>query len=191
MTTSRFREVHESNAAHFGAAALRFEIALLTAVREALGIAVTPAGERGRRSPVYASAGIAYQQLIDAAYDPAAALRVIAATFRKGGSAQGAFQQWFVAVADTLDQPPLRKTPYLAFRESPPALTGRRLNEIRDGLFQLDILKAKGMSFSMLVQTELMHSAKTASPHQQDTHSAILHLVHERLQQIRGPVARA
>jgi len=184
LNAALLREIHLRNSDEFGDAATRYEIELLSAVGEALEAAfAAPAAPAGR--PVRtASPGIAYQQMFNAAYDPAAALVVIVTSMaRETASAQGVFHPLIAAIAETLDRPGMWREAYAGYREDRHTKTGEIITSIREVLTSLEVLKAQGVMMGTYVKNEL--AQKSRAQQGQDDYGAMLHLIHTWLQQMR------
>src|SRR4051794_6890556 len=140
VTPDALRTAHSLNAERFGKASERFEFELLWAVQQALERAVTPAGAgpAAGRTP---SVSIAFQKMLGAAYDPAAALVVIAtSTFKEIPAMQSAFHTVLVKIAETLDRPGMWKEPYSGFNDVRTSNTREIVETIRKALGAIDLL---------------------------------------------------
>lgn len=185
VTGDRLRRIHTSNSTQFGAAAKRYGVEFLKAVRESLEVAVAP-DHAGPRHPRTASPGIAYQQLIDAAYDPAAALIVVASNVaRENIQAQRAFDAVIVSLAGTFDQPAQWDDPFTTFAENRPTNTGKIIVLIRNVRLQLKYMKTPGFSLERWIAAEIAKTAQGGSPRIAAECGAMLHLLHQQLQRMR------
>ena len=173
------RDAHQKNAERFGGAAAHYETEFLRAVLEALEavVAPTPAPRRD------ASPGIAYQQMLSAAYDPAAALVVITNSMSRETMAhQAAFHSIISALADTLDKPGMWRDPYTNFGDDRAAVGTRTvIDGIRAGLLGMDQLKARSGYFAMFIRNEI--AQKASWPGATTAYGAMLHLLHGKLVQ--------
>ena len=140
------RVVHQRNSDRFGAAAARYEFEVLSSIQQALETAVAP-GIAPQRAGAPPSPGIAYQQMLDAAYDPAAALVVVTnSASRETMAVQGTFHPVIAGLANTLDQPIMWRDPFASFREERPTATRGIIMTIRDVLMRMDQLKAQSVA---------------------------------------------
>lgn len=191
VTPSVLREIHTQNSVKFGNAAERFEIEVLRAVQHSLEAAVAPRGAPPPRTGASPSPGIAYQQMLDAAYDPAAALVVITNSMsRENPPLQGAFQPLIFRIAESLETPGMWKEPYANSdkeRLSPAGktVTGNTITGIRDVFMKLDYLKGPSMAFAAWIRDEIARNAR--SPGAGAGYGAMLHLLHGQLQRTRRP----
>lgn len=182
ITGDLLHDTHLRNAEEFGYASDRFEFEFLMSVQESLEAAVAPVPQGRRASP-----GIAFQQMIDAGYDPAAALVVVTRSMsRETASAQAIFQNIIVGISQTLNRPAMWRDPYNTFREERPTATGTLIAQIWDMLVQMEVLKAQGSTFGTLIKGEIVQ--KTGSPQAEAAFGAMLHLLHGRLQQMRDVI---
>ena len=185
VTSDRLRQIHTSNSTQFGAAAKRYEVEFLKAIMESLQAAVAP-DQAGPRHPRTASPGIAYQQLIDAAYDPAAALVVVASNVaRESIPGQRAFDAVIVSLAETFDQPARWDDPFTTFAENRPTNTGKIIVLIRNVRLQLKYMKTPGFSLERWIAAEIAKTTQGAPPRIASECGAILHLLHQQLQRMR------
>ena len=180
INAAQLRDIHGANATEFGAAAQRFEAELLATLLLALENVVA-APPPGQRAP---SPGIAYQQMLSSAYDPAAALIVVTnSASRETLAHQGAFHPTIAAIAETLDRPGTWREPYDAFHEQRKTTTGTIIGEIRASLAGLDGMKGRSILFGDLIRDEITHKASGA--HAQTVYGAMLHMLHQWQQQRR------
>jgi hypothetical protein len=185
VTGDRLRKIHSSNSSQFGAAAQRYEVEFLKAIRESLEVAVAPNQARTRH-PRTASPGIAYQQLIDAAYDPAAALIVVTSNMaRESTQVQRTFDAVIVALADTLDKPAQWEDPFTSFAENRPTNTGKIIVLIRNVRLHLKYMNTPGFSLERWIAAEIAKTAQLALPRMAAECGAMLHLLHQQLQRMR------
>lgn len=183
VSAALLREIHVQNSDLYGDAAARFETEALRALQQALEIAVAPANTPPAPMTPEPRPGIAFQQMLNAAYDPAAALAVIADSVSSESSAvQSRFHGVIVALAETLDRPGMWRDPYTAFHEERPSTTGSIVNGIGDALRQLESLKSPGVTFSNWIKDEIANHARSAQA--EADYGSMLHLVYARLQQI-------
>jgi hypothetical protein len=185
INSTVLRDVHQRNSSRFGDAAARYEYEVLRAIQQALEAAVAPATAQPRHSSTPASPGIAFQQMLDAAYDPAAALVVITnSASRETTAIQGTFHTPIAGMVDTLDRPIMWRDPFANFREERSTATGRIITTIRDVLTRMNQLKAQSVILGKWIREEI---AQKTQPAQTDgLFGSMLHLVHERLQQMGG-----
>jgi hypothetical protein len=172
---------HLRNSDQFGAASDRYEREILTLIQRSLETALVVRREEpsNPRTPV---GSIACQQMLNAAYDPAAALIVVTnSMLSEAQSAQGTLHGVIVRIADTLDRPALWREAFLGFREMRDSGTGKIISGIRDVLTQMELLKAQSMSFTALIKNEIRH--KSQSGEAEEEFGAMLYLLHRRLQQ--------
>lgn len=121
--------------------------------------------------------------MLNAAYDPAAALVVVTASMaRENPSIQALFHKTIVGIAETLDRPAMWKDAFTAFREDRVSATGNLVGGIRDVLGQMDVLKAQSLPFAALISDEI--GRKTRPPHTDSVFGGMLHLIYARLQQM-------
>jgi hypothetical protein len=180
INAAQLREIHSANATEFGGAAQRFEAELLGSLLLVLE-SVAAAPPAGQRAP---SPGIAYQQMLSSAYDPAAALVVVTnSASRETAAHQGAYHPTIAAIAETLDRPGRWREPYDAFHEQRPTATGTIIGDIRSSLLGLDGLKGRSILFADLIRDEITH--KSGGSHAQTVYGAMLHLLHQWQQQRR------
>jgi len=180
INAGQLRIVHDRNSVEFGAAARRFEIEMLTAIRQALETALDANVRAGGRQ---ASPGIACQQMLNAAYDPAAALVLLLCSMDRETRPME-FCNTVLGVARTLDRPGMWRDPYVGFRENRPTDTGRQIVLIRDVLTRIDLLKAQSMTFAGLIRNDISHNMRL--PGVRPTIEPMLHLIHARLQLLGG-----
>jgi hypothetical protein len=184
ITPPFLRTIHDHNSNTFGDAGRRYDVEVLTAVQQSLQAAVAPAAPAAAASRT-AAAGIACQQMIAAAYDPAAALIVITdSVSQEPTQGQPNFHRTIAAIADTLDKPAMWKDPYENFRESRPTATGKKIDLILEVLRRMDLLKAQSSAFTGMIANEIRH--KATAPKAAEEYGAMLHLLHMRLQQMRS-----
>lgn len=183
VSGAMLQTIHTQNAEQFGAAVTRFELEFLTALYQALEKTMAA---NGPKAPGFApNPGIAYQQMLDSAYDPAAALAVIASSAaREDPAVQGQFHGVVVAIADTLDRPGMWKDPYLNYRGGAASATGGAVQAIGDALLQLDSLKAPGVTFTVWARDEIANHARASSPKTESDFGAMLSLLYRHLQQM-------
>jgi hypothetical protein len=180
INAARLREVHDANAKEFGAAAERFEAGILESVLLVLQNVAAEA-PAGHRAPV---PGIAYQQMLSAAYDPAAALIVITnRASRETLGHQAAFYPAIASIADTLDRPGMWRDPYDKFREERQTATGAVIGDIRTTLLGLDGLKGRSILFGDYIREEI--TQKSSWAHAQPVYGSMLHMLHSWRQQRR------
>jgi hypothetical protein len=98
--------------------------------------------------------------------------------------AQSVFHAVIVGMAQTLDRPAMWKSPFEAFRESRTTATGAAIGKIREVLGRIEAFKAQSSVFAALVKNEI--AQKRRSPGADETFSAMLHLLHARLQQMES-----
>jgi hypothetical protein len=183
VTAATLRAIHERNSTRFGEAAARFEVEVLRAIQQALETAVMP--NTVPRLSATANPGIAFQQMLAAAYDPAAALVVLTNCVTSETPAfQPTFHPLLVAVADTFDQPMRWREPFSAFRADRPSATVQTVNTILQVLTRMDLLKAQSVIIGTSIQREI--AQKTRSPQTDAAFGSMLHLIHSRLQQLAG-----
>lgn len=166
------RKVHAENARQFGAAALAFEMEFLLAVQEVL--------EGGTRAT--ALVGIAYQQVLGNAYDPAAALVMVA----KSASTENAattpvFHGLIASLADTLERPGMWREPYAGFREARTTATAEMVLTIRDGLVALEAVQVPGLSMSSLIRDEIKQTERKGQEF-----SGLVFLLNQRVEALRS-----
>jgi hypothetical protein len=131
-----------------------------------------------------ASPGVAYQRLIDTAYDPAAALVVITSSMvREQPSIQGHFHPVIFGIAETLDRPAQWREPFARFQERWNSGTDRIVALTRDALFAMYFLKAPGLSIAHWIREAILQHART--PGADQDYGAMLHLVENHLQKLR------
>ncbi|MEZ5353185.1 MAG: hypothetical protein R2762_11160 [Bryobacteraceae bacterium] len=182
ISASLLRTIHDQNARRFGEASRRFERELLAAVLQALEAA---AGGAAMTAGPTASPGIAYQQMLAAAYDPAAALVVITTSMaRESIGQQGAFCPVIAAIAETLDRPALWKEPYRGYRAHTLTPTGTLIERIRDALLRMEWLKGPGAGLSTILGAEIARNAK--GPRASADCGPMLYLIHQKVQQLRA-----
>jgi hypothetical protein len=185
INSAVLRDAHQRNSDRFGAAVTRYESELLCAIRQALETAVAPPAAQSRRAATPASPGIAFQRMLDAAYDPAAALVVVSnSASRETTAVQGTFQPVIAGVADTLERPIMWRDPFASFREERPTATGRLIITVRDALMQMDVPKAQSVTFGSWIRQEI--AQKTRPPQTDAVFGSMLHLIHARQQQMGG-----
>ncbi|HZQ53008.1 MAG TPA: hypothetical protein VFB14_12470 [Bryobacteraceae bacterium] len=182
ITPALLREIHLRNSDQFGAAADRYEREVLTLVQRSLEAAVAPGAKpSGAAIP---AVSIACQQMLNATYDPAAALVVIADSLSTESlPTQGALYSTVTGIAGTLDRPAMWRDAFASLREARPTATGRLISGIRDVLMQIDLLRAQSMTFPALIKDEI--GQKSRSGQAGAVFAGMLHLVHARLQQMR------
>lgn len=183
VTPAVLRQIHTENADNFGAAALRFEIELLKTVNHALEAVVAPVAAR---APLQTqNSGIAYQQMLGSAFDPAAALVVIInSVAQEPAPHQSTFHRLVYDIAETLDRPATWKEPYAAFRGDRPSKTAGLITQIADVLLRIDQFRSQSAAFGLSIQSEITH--KGQSDEARTKYGAMLHLLHMRLQQMRN-----
>src|SRR5947208_4867078 len=94
-------------------------------------------------------ASIACQQMLNAAYDPAAALIVVTnSMLMEAQTIQGALHGPITCIADTLDRPAMWREAFLTFREIRDSAAGNIIGGIRDVLTKIELLKAQSMTFT-------------------------------------------
>lgn len=185
INSAVLRDVHKRNSDRFGSAAARYEFEVLSAIQLALETAVAPPTAPPRRAGTPANPGIAFQQMLDAAYDPAAALVVITnSASRETTAVQGTYHPVIAGLADTLERPLMWRDPFATFREERPTATGRMIMTIRDVLMRMDLLKAQSVTFGNWLRGEI--AQKRRPPQTDAVFGSMLHLIHARLQQMGG-----
>ena len=178
------REVHLRNSDQFGDAAARVDFELLSAVQESLESAAAPVAARPAGA-MRSSPGIACQQMLAAAYDPAAALVVIANSMsRETPLVQPIFHSVILQIAQTLDRPGMWQDPYATLRKDRPSATGKIVSDIRDMLRRIDLLKMQSTTFATLIKEEIAQKAR--SPQAESVYGPMLHVLHAQLQRMRG-----
>jgi hypothetical protein len=183
ITPDVLHEVHTNNSRAFGEDVRRYEITLLSEIQHALETVLSPqtAGAHPRRS------GFAFQQMLDAAYDPAAALVVITSSMAcETVHLQPAFVPVIVEVAESLEQPGMWKLPYRNFREEKKTATGAIVTEIGNVQLGLDSLKSTGVLFTKMLQDEIAQGPKIMPRQTEAQYGEMLHLVHQELQKMGG-----
>ena len=132
-----------------------------------------------------ASPGIAFQQMLNAAYDPAAAVVVITnSASREATAVRGTFQPLIAGIADTFEQPMMWKDPFADFHEERETATGKMIMTIREMLTRMEILKGQSLSFASWIRGEI--AQKTVRPQTDAAFGSMLHLLHARVQQMGG-----
>jgi hypothetical protein len=185
IDSAALRAVHNQNAERFGAAVARYELEILSTIQQALERSVAPPGAPPRVAGMSASPGIAFQQMLNAAYDPAAAIVVITnSASREATAARGTFQPVIAGIADTFEQPMMWKDPFASFHEERETATGKMIMTIREMLTRMDILKGQSLSFASWIRGEI--AQKTVRPHTDAAFGSMLHLIHTRVQQMGG-----
>jgi len=183
ITPDVLRSAHLHNAERFGAAVARYEVQVLSTVQQALERAVAPAAPRPH-SGISPTPGIAFQQMLGSAYDPAAALVVIATSaFAEIPQIQAAFHAVILRIAETLDRPGMWREPYLGFSELQKTKTGEIIGTIRTALRWIDQRGEQSKALAFMIGREI-----STAPHTAATEAAfggMLHLIHMRLQQLR------
>jgi hypothetical protein len=190
VDAAKLRDAHLRNATQFGLASARFEWECLNALLESLTAAVNAAArpDAGVGALTKSSSPIiGFMSMMDAAYDPAAALVVIAkAASAEGMMEQGAIQKLIVAVSDSIDRPAVWREPYLAYRESRTTQTGETIGRIRAVLDQFPQVKIKGQTFLLQMQAEVTNPQKGRLKPEEWTgvFGSMIHLLYARIQQI-------
>jgi len=185
INASALRSVHQRNADRFGAAAARYEFEVFRAIQQALELAVTPPGARPPGANRSASPGIAFQQMLDNAFDPAAALVVLTkSASQELPAVQRGFVPLIAGLAEALDRPLMWKDPFAGFHEARPTATGRMIVTVANMLLQLEQLKAQSILFGNLIEAEIRQ--KTRPPQTDAIFGSMLHLIHARLQQLQA-----
>jgi len=182
ITPGLLRDVHTRNAERFGDAAAEYEIELLLAVRQALERALAaadlPPVARITRGP-----GLAFQHLLDTAYDPAAALSVIISSMAsEQPGIQSNYHSLIVGIAETLNRPGAWRDPYVGFRETRRTNTGETITNIGNALLRMDGLKAQSVILTKWINDEIEQKART--PGADAIFGSMIHLLHTRLQQL-------
>ena len=178
ITPEMLDDIHRRNSDQFGAACDRYERELLTTVQRSLETAL--ALRRGKLPMPVVS--IACQQMLNASYDPAAALIVVTNSMStEAQPTQGALHGTIIRVADTLDRPAMWREAFLAFRETKDSVTGNMIRGVRDVLNQIELLKAQSMAFPALITNEIRQKSQSGEVEEQ--FGAMLHLLHAKLQQ--------
>lgn len=179
------RKVHLENASQFGSAALRYELEVLGAVRSSieglLGGAAAPAG-------LGTKAGLAFQELLNHAYDPGSALVMIAKTMQnENPGVQGTFLGLIESIADKLERPAMWRDPFIAFSEANTrqSETARIVEIIAEGLRQLQYLKVPGFSLDSSIREEIKQIAR-GLPLPPNEASALLYGLQNRIQTLRA-----
>jgi hypothetical protein len=182
ITPGLLRDVHTRNAERFGDAAAEYEIESLLAVRQALERAVAPA-DAPPAARITHGPGLAFQHLLDNAYDPAAALSVIICSmaFEQPG-VQSNFHSVIVGIAETLNRPGAWKEPYAGFRESRRTNTGETITNIGNALLRMDGLKGQSVILAKWINDEIAQKARTAGA--DAIFGSMIPLLHTRLQQM-------
>jgi hypothetical protein len=103
---------------------------------------------------------------------------------RETMSIQGTFHGTVAAIAETFDRPAMWGDPYIRFRENRPSNTGSQIGVIRRVLTRIDLRKAQSISLAMLIKDEITQKGRL--PQTESTVGPMLHLLHARLQQMRG-----
>lgn len=181
ITPEFLPDVHVRNSDQFGAACDRYERQVLTLVHRSLETALTM--KRGKPSDAgMPMASIACQQMLNAAYDPAAALIVVTnSMLMEAQTIQGALHRPITCIADTLERRAMWREAFLTFREIRDSATGNIIGGIRDVLTKIELLKAQSMTFTALITNEIQR--KSQSGEAAEEFGAMLHLLHARLQQ--------
>ncbi len=174
--------IHVKNSTAFGAATRRYEVALLTELRQSIEATLA-----GRRSTSPRNSGIAFQQMLDAAYDPAAALVAITLSmYNETTQLQGAFLPVILDLVEALDRPGLWKEPYKNFRESKTTATGALIHEIGLAQLNLDSMKAPGSLFTSNLSDEIAAGPRFQPQQTQSEYGEMLHKLHQHLQRLGG-----
>ena len=189
VTGAQLRALHDRNSAEFGAAATRFEIAFLRTVSRCLETLLR-SGDTPTASHAGTNPGIVYQQMFDDAYDPAAALRVVAdSRLRETPNSRGVIDRWIGGVVETLTTPPLWREPYRALpaygKTLPSTAAERIIHTIGSALLRLDSAKTRGLSLTMTMTNELLSNGRQRSADLERKFGALLSLIHQRLQQVQ------
>jgi hypothetical protein len=183
ITPVLLREIHLRNSDQFGTAADRYEREVLALVQHSLEAAVAPVGGKPAGAGVPA-VSIACQQMLNATYDPAAALVVVAdSVSTESLSIQGTLHGTIAGIAGTLDRPAMWRDAFSTFREGRPTATGKLISGIRDVLMQIDLLRAQSMTFPALIKDEIGQKSRPGQA--SAVLGGMLHLLHARLQQMR------
>jgi hypothetical protein len=182
VTSTLLRHIHTRNSENFGAAAAQYEVEVLLAIRVALENAVAPPDlpppARITRGP-----GLAFQHMLDTAYDPATALCVITGSMASEQPAiHSNFHSVIIRLAETLDRPGMWKDPYNGFREQRRTNTGEAITVIGSVLLRMDGLKAQSLLLTKWIAEEIAQKAQVAG--RETIFGSITHLLHSRLQQM-------
>jgi hypothetical protein len=176
------RDTHARNAAEFGRAAGRLHAAVFATLQRSLEIAIEPSPAKPMHVAGESSLEIAYKEMLDAAYDPAAALVLITdSASRENTSIQAVFDSVILGISETLHRNDMWESPYAAFREDRLSNTGKIIKGIHAGLKQIALLKAAGRMLASLIGPEIAQHNGSASA--LADFGAMLHLVQTNLQQ--------
>jgi len=174
--------IHTRNSNAFGAAVMRYELTLLGELRHALEAAVA-----GGRSTQPRNSGMAFQQMLDAAYDPAAALVVVTLSmFHETTHLQANFIPTIVALVDSFERPGLWKEPYRNYHGSTDTTTGAMIQEIGVAQLALDSLKSPGSLFTSNLPDEIAAGPRFMPQQTSVEYGEMLHKLHQYLQRMGG-----
>jgi hypothetical protein len=176
--------IHTRNSTAFGDASRRFEWVVLKEIQEAIEKALDPQYQSPSRVQ---TPGLALQAMLNAAYDPAAALVVLTGSMsRETSHLQGALIPLILEVFQTLEQPGSWREPFRKFHQGRPnpTATGRIAGAIWDGLLGLDSLKMPGTLFSKSIRDEIAAGPQVLAQQTTAQYGEMLHLLHQYLQRI-------
>jgi hypothetical protein len=188
VNPAMLRKIHLENARDFGEAARYYELEVLRAVQSAIEGLVVASTQGAAQVDSDTKAGIAFQRVLNHAYDPGSALVIIAKSVQnENPAAQGAFLGLIESIADKLERPAMWRDPFDAFPESNAlrSETGRIVRTISEGLRQLFYSKVPGLSLDVALRQEIKQSARGMALQGSEA-SALLFGLQNRIQKLRA-----
>ena len=196
VTYQKVVQAHLQNAERFGQAASRFEFEFLSAMVHALTVAIKRPDSSNNSNLIFsdhATPVIAFQSMVNAAFDPAAAMVVLMDRADKENAlGQGSVLNLLEAIWGTIDpnRPAMWADAWNQFRDTKPQPVVRLVNDIRAALNGLSALKVAGQSEILQTLSEAASGRKSGvKPDEWTAHYAyMIAALTTRVEQLRMSV---
>jgi hypothetical protein len=196
VTYQKLVHAHLENAERFGQAANRFEFEFLSAMVHALTVAIKRPDSSNNSNLIFnerASPIIAFQSMVNAAFDPAAAMIVlIDRADKENALGQGSILNLIEAIWGTIDpnRPALWADAWNQFRETRPQPVVKLVNDVRSALNGFSALKVAGQSEILQTLSEAASGRKSGvKPDEWTAHYAYMIAASTtRVEQLRNSV---
>lgn len=180
LSRTELQTLHNANAAAFGEAASRYELATLEVVYSLVEQAIAPG------TPQLPNCGNAFQQMFQSAYDPAAALvLILSRTKREAPPKQTPCYNVAFQVMQSLQRPANWGLPYANPTDTSTA-TGRMIDGIGSSMRKLESMRMLGMSMTERMRIEMSPYLRETASKRSGELSRTLHALHGRIQKLRG-----
>lgn len=180
LSRVELQALHDANAAAFGAAAARYELATLEVVYSLVEQAISP----GNAS--LPNCGNAFQQMFQSSYDPASALvLILARTKREAVPKQSPCYNVAFQVMQSLQRPANWSAPYANAVDTSSA-TGKLIDGIGSSMRKLESMRMLGMSMTERMRIEMSPYLKESAAKRGGELSRTLHALHGKIQKLRS-----